>query len=178
MCDQTNPAAATPPTDSGKRSGRTSFDEVARREVLAIIRNGNSRRVAARYIGCAPSTITRAAARDPEFAAELSRAESMVEIHALQAIRSAASTDRYWRAAAWLLERRSPSDFARKSDGRYTVAEVFEILARVLAALGERIPSEQREWAIQKLNTVLVEFEPGQKHERSTSEQEAGKGEG
>ncbi len=165
MSDQTNPCTDTSPTESDKSGGRMPFDAVARREVLAIIRNGNSRRVAARYVGCAPSTITRAAARDPEFAAELARAETAVEILSLNAIRCAARTDRYWRAAAWLLERRNPTDFGRKSGGGYTVADVFEIVGQVLAALGERIPAEQREWAIQQLKTVLVEYEPGGRDE-------------
>ena len=56
------------------------LDESNRRTIIALITNGSSRRVAARYVGCAHTTITRTAARDPEFAAQLARAEHSAEI--------------------------------------------------------------------------------------------------
>ena len=44
-----------------------TLDEEKREIVLRLLANGNSRRVAARYAGCAPSTITRTAQRDEDF---------------------------------------------------------------------------------------------------------------
>jgi len=38
---------------------RYLLDESKRRVIIALVTNGSSRRVAARYVGCAPSTITR-----------------------------------------------------------------------------------------------------------------------
>ncbi|NUQ63312.1 MAG: hypothetical protein HUU20_12605 [Pirellulales bacterium] len=112
MTDQTtlNPSSLLQTTEESPkpRADRVELDAAARRLVIALVTNGSSRRTAARYVGCAPSTITRAAQRDPEFAAELVRAETTVEIQSLQAIRNAAKSDRYWRAAAWLLERKNP----------------------------------------------------------------------
>jgi IS30 family transposase len=49
------------PTDS-----REVLDETKRLKIIAIVSNGSSRRTAARYVGCSPSTITRTAARHPE----------------------------------------------------------------------------------------------------------------
>ena len=54
------------------RGGRPpSLDEAKRRKIIALLANGSSRRVAARVVGCAHSTITRTAERDPEFAADV-----------------------------------------------------------------------------------------------------------
>jgi len=54
---------------------RSVLDSTRRRTIIALLANGNSRRTAARYVGCSPATITRTAARDPEFAKQVARAE-------------------------------------------------------------------------------------------------------
>ena len=54
---------------------RPVLDEIKRREILAILAVGGSRRVAAKYVGCAVSTIQNTADRDPQFAAQLHRME-------------------------------------------------------------------------------------------------------
>ena len=87
---------------------RTVLDEHKRWKIIALLANGSSRRMAARYVGCAASTITRTAARDPSFAEQVAQAEARTEMDALRAIRIAAQNKRHWRAAAWLLERRNP----------------------------------------------------------------------
>ena len=93
---------------AGHNFGRPAvLDETKRRMIIALLMNGSSRRMAAGFVGCAPSTITRTAARDPEFAAQLARAEGNAETEALSLIRKAAHKERYWQAAAWLLERRT-----------------------------------------------------------------------
>jgi hypothetical protein len=52
------------------------------RQIVTLVANGLSRRAAAECVGCAPSTITRTAARDRQFALDPDRAE-----HVLQARR-------------------------------------------------------------------------------------------
>jgi hypothetical protein len=99
---------------AGHNFGRpVVLDETKRRMIIALLMNGSSRRMAAGFVGCAPSTITRTAARDAEFAAQLARAEGNAETEALSLIRKAAHKERYWRAAAWLLERKNPSSNKR-----------------------------------------------------------------
>jgi hypothetical protein len=113
---------ASPKGRGEELGGRpATLDEVKRRKLLAILSNGSSRRVAAHVVGCSPSTITRTAKRDREFAAALVAAEMNVEIEALQHIRQAAKEGRYWRSSAWLLERRNPVDFGRRTPN--TVSE-------------------------------------------------------
>jgi hypothetical protein len=118
MTDQTEK-----PNDGGRPP---VLDDNKRRKIIAIIANGSSRRVAARIVGCAHSTITRTAVRDPEFAVELDAAEHSAEVEALRNLRHAARTDRYWRAAAWLLERKNPQEFAARGP---TVLSLDQICA-------------------------------------------------
>ena len=95
-----------------------ALDEAKRRLVLALLTNCFSRRMAARYIGCAHSTIAQTAARDPAFATDLAQAEHGVDVEMLAAVRRAAKQDRHWRAAAWLLERRNRGEFSLATSGR------------------------------------------------------------
>ena len=94
-----------------------ALDEAKRRLVLALLTNGFSRRMAARYVGCAHSTIAQTAARDPAFATDLAQAEHGVDVEMLAAVRRAAKQDRHWRAAAWLLERRNRQEFSLATSG-------------------------------------------------------------
>lgn len=116
-----------------------ALTEAKRRKILMLVANGSSRRMAARWVGCAPSTITRTALRDPEFGRQLALAESRVEIEALRAIRAAAQQGRYWHAAAWLLERRNPRDFGRQSPKTLPAQEAAPMLTQIVESLREGI---------------------------------------
>lgn len=144
----------SPPAD------RTALDPPKRRKILALLSLGSSRRAAARFVGCAPSTITRTAQRDPQFADELARAEMDLELESLRTIRRAAKTKRYWRAAAWVLERKNPHEFGHRSAGGFNAADVFEILAEVLASLGARIADDDRRCAMEHLGALICELDP------------------
>ena len=91
--------------DSGPRSPLT---EDVRRVIIALLSNGSSRRMAARYVGVHPASLSRLMACELQFCEEVLR-ERDVEIEALRQIREAGKDPRYWRAGAWLLERRSPA---------------------------------------------------------------------
>lgn len=90
-----------------------ALDDVKRREVIALISAGSSVEGAARYVGCAASTIRREALRNPQFNEDLRRASLTAELNPLQAIREASK--KYWRAGAWLLERINPQRFGKQS---------------------------------------------------------------
>ncbi len=55
------------PSETDAVSLEGGFDERKRQKVLALLANGSSRRMAARFVGVAASTITRAGVRDPEY---------------------------------------------------------------------------------------------------------------
>ncbi len=73
------------------------LDEKKRAKIIALLANGSSRRMAARYVGCAASTIIRTADRDPEFAEQMAAAELNAEVDALRAVRAASRKDRHRR---------------------------------------------------------------------------------
>jgi hypothetical protein len=136
---------------------RYVLDETKRRTVVALVANGSSRRVAARYIGCATNTITRTASRVPEFAAQLARAEQLSELNLLRNIQAAAKRPRHWRAAAWLLERRNPDDFAPRSPNVLTDQQVAEMIAQMIEVLHQDASEETYARAMQKLDQLLAE---------------------
>ena len=88
-----------------------ALDEIKRREVCALVAAGCSISYAARYIGCKPLTIRREALRNEDFHEQLRQAELRSQLKPLNAMQQAAAT--HWRAAAWLLERTHPEQFAR-----------------------------------------------------------------
>ncbi len=123
------------------RSKKTPvLDEEKKSNVVALVAVGSSRRVAARYVGCAPSTIVRTAARDDKFAAELQKAACEAELGLLNSIRKAAKKEQHWRAAAWILERAHPERYASRSPEVITVAQIAQILAQFSRIVAEEVP--------------------------------------
>ena len=110
-----------------------------RKIILAVIARGCSRRMAAGFVGCVPRTITRTANRDPEFAAALVRAENAARIAFTSRINAAAAEPRYWRAAAWWLERRDADEFAAQPQFTLTREQAAEIFADFIYYLEDDI---------------------------------------
>jgi hypothetical protein len=109
------------------------LDEVKQREICALISVGCDRRSAARYVGCTAETIRLTAKRDRQFAERLDQAEMRHKFQQLQNIHQAGKTS--WRAAAWLLERKYPDQFARRDPDSVSHDE----LARFMTAMGETL---------------------------------------
>ena len=63
------PPADSPADEPIPRGRPAILTAEKRRTILAMLANGSSRRIAAQYADCSPSTIYRAVERDPEFAA-------------------------------------------------------------------------------------------------------------
>jgi len=141
------------------RGGRPeSLDDAKRRKIIALLANGSSRRVAARVVGCAHSTITRTAQRDPEFAAELDAAEHSVEIESLRNIRRAAAKGRYWRAAAWLVERKNARDFAPRPALAINEEQIAQVLLAILNPWIEKLPDATFDQFLEHLNQMIDLF--------------------
>ena len=137
---------------------RPVLNDSKRRSIIAMVANGSSRRVAARFIGCAPSTITRTAARNLDFAAELVRAEQTAEVTLLRRVQAAAKDPKYWRAAAWLLERRNPEDFAPRGPNIVTEQQLFDSITWIIDAMSEDLPAKNFRSAIKKLDEIRREY--------------------
>jgi hypothetical protein len=137
-------------------SPRETLDDVKKRTILALLAGGCSRRSAAHFVGCAPSTITRAATRDPDFDAAVVHAEQSAELKLLRHIQNAGTNPRYWRASAWLLERLNPNDYTVHPN-LMTKDQMEQVVAQVCELLYKDIPIENMEHAIEKLQFLLYE---------------------
>jgi hypothetical protein len=144
-----------------KRGRRPVLDKTKRSEVLAIIAMGCSRRTAARYMGCAVSTIQNTADRNRDFAKRLGRAEKQSELSFLKCIHNAAQQEKYWRAAAWALERLNPEDYTARRPDALTAEQVMDLLARVADIITQGVPMvEQRELMIERVKAIAVTYQP------------------
>ncbi|MGQ9576476.1 MAG: hypothetical protein ACUVUC_14280 [Thermoguttaceae bacterium] len=153
------PASLARPQKNGPGCRRTPvLDEFKKREILAILTMGCSRRTAARYVGCAPATIRNTADREPEFAEQLRRAESKAEISLMKNIQKAASKEQYWRAAAWALERKNPEEFAPRSPDVVTLQQITQLLAQLQQIILEEVPvARYRKKIIQRIGALTAE---------------------
>ena len=148
------PTSNLEPVPIDSTPSRPVLDDKKRAKIIALLANGSSRRMAARYVGCAPSTITRTATRMPDFAEQMAVAEQNADIDALRSLRVAARKPRYWRAAAWLLERRHPDDFARRAPNTYTAEEFARCIAMVAHTITQDLPEANYERVIKKLDRL------------------------
>ncbi|MBI3838663.1 MAG: hypothetical protein HY288_12115 [Planctomycetia bacterium] len=133
------------------------LDDVKKREICAILAVGCSRAVAARYVGCHPGTIRNTALREEEFALQLEQAESKHEILHLSHINSAAKEGRYWRAAAWALERKYPDRYAQRNPNIITVEQISQVLAQFADVIFEEVTEvEYRHRILTRLNDLTA----------------------
>jgi hypothetical protein len=151
---------------------RFALDETKCQQILTLLKIGCSRRTAALFVGCSTATIRRTALRDPAFAAAINRAEGSVEALYLERIRNAARDPKYWRAAAWVLERRNPEDYALRQPDAITPGQLRLFLSQLIQVIVTEIPAaSHRKHLIERLKELmhaagqapeplLVEFEP------------------
>ena len=116
------------------------LDEMKQREIVAIISMGCSRRTAAQYVACAPSTIQNTAERNEKFAEKLDRGQSQAVVTHVKNINSAAKKAQYWRAAAWALERLNPEEFAAPHPNTITIEQVSRLIDCIARIVIEAVP--------------------------------------
>jgi len=136
------------------------LDEYKRREILAIVSVGCSRRTAARYVGCSVSTIQNTAERDASFGLRLRRAEQSAEVGYMRNIQKAAAKEQYWRAAAWALERINPDDFAPRRPDALRIDEAVRLLMELTEILVEEIPAARyRKAVLRRVETLIQKIQ-------------------
>ncbi len=116
-----------------EQSRRGILDELKQREICAILAIGCTRELAGalRRPASHPTTIRRTALRDAEFAAALEQAETTHEIAHMTHINAAAKEGRYWRAAAWALERKYPDRYAPRDPRTFTIDQIGQVLGAI-----------------------------------------------
>jgi hypothetical protein len=142
-----------------KRGRPPVLNPEKRREILAIVAVGCSRRTAARYVNCSPSTIRNTADRDAEFAEKLGKAENSAEVMHLKNINTAAKEPRNWRASAWALERLRPESYGSRDPKTATPGQVAELLQQVAEIIVAEVPVDRyRKSIMKKLDELLREL--------------------
>ena len=138
-----------------RRGRKRILDGYKRREILAILAVGGSREMAAQYVGCSAVTIQNTADRDPTFAERLRRKEKQWEVGYLDRIRVAARHERYWRAAAWALERLNPDRYGRRGPDVITVDQITELLSQFAEIIVEEVPvAKYRKNILKRLDAI------------------------
>ena len=128
-----------------------------RRDVLAILRLGCDEKLAAAYVGRPVECLAKTAERYKTFRQDMEKAKTKARVDLIGNIRDASRNERFWRAAAWALERLDPERYgperlkpaADASRYRPMVESLVEILLK-------EIPEPDRRKAILKrLNRFL-----------------------
>jgi hypothetical protein len=136
-----------------------ALDDDKKAMVIVLIGQGASRREAANLVKCHHTTIGRTAARDAAFGAKLEQVEAATHLEAGDMIRRAASDPKYWRAAAWMLERRNPEDYGRRDPTTFTGDQVTSLLASFCNEVQKLVPQEKTAELQRLFDDVLDEIE-------------------
>jgi hypothetical protein len=122
------------------RGGRPPvLDDTKRRQVVAILSLGGSRRTAARFVGCAVSTIQNTALRNPAFDEQLRHAEGGPQIEFLKRVRTASAKEQCWRAATWALERLNAEEFGKRNPELIPLDQARRLMDQLAEILTEEI---------------------------------------
>ena len=123
-----------------KRGRPPVLDDVKRGNIYGVLSIGGSMAMAAAAVGCCVRTIYNTMDRDPEFKQRVQEARAGHEIKMLKCIDDAATEPRYWRAAAWKLERTNPERYAvKRSPGTVHLASMQKLVEAVLEALADEL---------------------------------------
>ena len=95
---------------TSRRGRPRALNDEKKKEILAILHVGGSRRVAASYVGVSASTIANEADRDTEFLDSLARAEAEGKVAQIRKIAEADD----WRAALAWLARKYPEEWSEQ----------------------------------------------------------------
>lgn len=131
------------PSQPRKTVGRPRLlSDVKKAEIAAMISVGCTRAMACRYVGCVPETLRNELRRDATFREQIIKAERRCQLIPLQHIQNASA--RSWRAAAWLLERVNPAEFARRDPEAVTRKDMDEYMKRIVGAICDELTPEHR----------------------------------
>jgi hypothetical protein len=137
------------------------LDDTKKSQICAIIAMGCSRATAASYVGCHRDTIRNTAGRDAAFADALEKADSQHEMRHMGFINRAAEEAKYWRAAAWALERKYPGRYGARRAELFTREQVLHIVAQLGELVGQEIANKREAKRIQsRLAELTAAFRP------------------
>jgi len=127
------------------------------RDLVAYVSAGLRLEHAARYVGCSVRTVRREADVNDQFRRDLAAAELSVRSDPEKLMSRAAGS--YWRAAAWMLERRDPHRFGRRRPDACGPQELEEICTTLIeTALAAASDDQARRALYLKMTASLREM--------------------
>lgn len=127
------------------------------RDLVAYVTAGLRLEHAARYVGCSVRTVRREAEVNDQFRRDLAAAELSVRSDPEKLMSRAAGS--YWRAAAWMLERRDPHRFGRRRPDACGPQELEEICTTLIeTALAAASDDQARRALYLKMTASLREM--------------------
>jgi hypothetical protein len=129
---------------SGRKpdSPRILADAQKRAGVLKMLRAGNSRVDTARLIGFSGQTLLNEMERDAAFASQVEQAEAIGKSVLIATVNEAATKEKDWKAAAWLLERKYWQEYARRDPKSISPEELANVIGRIVTAFLVIVPAE------------------------------------
>ncbi len=115
------------------------LDKYKKAQVCGVLSIGGSMLTAARAVGCHPSTIYATAKRDPEFAENLAESRAGHEVALLNQVHTAAKDLKYWRAAAWALERMYPERYRARAGDIVTLTTMRQFIEQLLSLIADEV---------------------------------------
>jgi len=133
-------------------------------DVVAVLLAGSDLPSAADYVRRTLQEIYDTAAAKPAFQARLDQAAPNFELAQLGNITKAALREQYWRAAAWLLERKFPSRYAKSDPKALAPAKVRALIdAMAVAVLAEVPDADHRTNILNRLKDLLAKVEASER---------------
>ena len=126
-----------------KRGRPPKLDDTKRGQILGVLGVGGSMATAAAAVGCCIRTVYNTALRDRKFYEQLRTAHAMHEVKLLKCLDAAAAQPKYWRAAAWKLERIHPARYRPEPKGMVSVHEMQSQFKEMMDYIESEIPAAQ-----------------------------------
>jgi len=120
------------------------LDPIQKQQICSIVQLGCTQATAAKHVGCGRSAIQAAADRDPQFAADLRRAEAQNELTLMKNVFEAAQDTKNWRASVWSLERVYPERYLRRLPDAVTAEQLVHVIESLVDIVADEVADTQR----------------------------------
>ena len=132
------------------------LDPIEKQQVCSIVQLGCPRATAAKQVGCTISSIRFAAQGDPQFAAELQRAEAQNELSLMKNVFVSAQEPKNWRASVWALERMYPERYLRRAPETIPIDQLVRLVDVMVRLIAEEVNDpECRERIVRRVADIV-----------------------
>ena len=132
------------------------LDEAKRKRIIALLANGSSRRIAAPLCGLCPKhDHAHRSPRSPIRGGVRPTPNAMPKSRPSTTSARPPQNERYWRAAASLLERRNPEDFAERQPNAATEEQVRQAVVALADVVLEGLSEERYHEILQRLANLV-----------------------